>query len=308
MDTKVISFFSYKGGAGRTTLAYNVIPILAEYHFRPTKTAPIILVDMDIDSCGMSYILEIPKEDTEENCVQNLLSKGCDQRIVRPISDHPFFGKLIPVGNKFGYAENNAILFLPAKDVKNVDASGAPNYNDANNPFRDGLTQLIEACREYEIPAVILDSAVGNNATANASNQVADVVVSCMRPTTQFVEGTKRFFDAVESTNSPWGKKPRKVIFVPNVVPREELEIDDQSYPTTAINKIINMTAKLAEKNSRSGNTYVRDMLGRNNFGIPALTLFMWLECQLFTMEDLGEQEKDVLERYKKLAKLISEA
>ena len=26
---KIINFFSYKGGAGRSTLAYNIIPILA---------------------------------------------------------------------------------------------------------------------------------------------------------------------------------------------------------------------------------------------------------------------------------------
>ena len=46
---KIISYFSYKGGAGRSTLAYNTIPILASEYFRPTKESPMIVVDMDIE-------------------------------------------------------------------------------------------------------------------------------------------------------------------------------------------------------------------------------------------------------------------
>ena len=58
-ETKTISYFSYKGGAGRSTLAYNTIPLLANNHFRPTKESPMIILDMDIDSCGMSYLLGV---------------------------------------------------------------------------------------------------------------------------------------------------------------------------------------------------------------------------------------------------------
>lgn len=308
MDTKVISFFSYKGGAGRSTLAYNIIPILAEEHIRPSKASPIIVVDMDIDSCGMSYLLEVEKQVTDENCVQYLLSKGCGNERAPSISEDPFFSKLLPVGNKFGYADNNAVLFLPAKDVKNVDGSSSSNYNDANNPFRRGLEQLVSASEKFNVPAIILDSAVGNNATANASNQVADVVVCCMRPTKQFVNGTVRFFETLNSAESPWGKKPRKIILVPNVVPQEEMVIDDFWYPGVAVDAIINEAALLAEKNSRTGNFYVRDMLGRSEFGIPALTSFMWREAQLYTMKELSEPEKLVLERYRKLSAIINEA
>ena len=56
---KTISFFSYKGGAGRSTLAYNVIPILAAEYIQPTAESPIIVVDTDVDSCGMSYLLKV---------------------------------------------------------------------------------------------------------------------------------------------------------------------------------------------------------------------------------------------------------
>ena len=39
---KIISYFSYKGGAGRSTLAYNTIPLIARNHLHPTKENPIV--------------------------------------------------------------------------------------------------------------------------------------------------------------------------------------------------------------------------------------------------------------------------
>ena len=111
MSTKVISYFSYKGGAGRSTLAYNTIPLLARNHFCPTKESPLIVVDMDIDSCGMSYLLDVANEAIKEDaCVQYILREGCDPSRADSISNHATLKKLIPVGEKFGYPVNEAIL------------------------------------------------------------------------------------------------------------------------------------------------------------------------------------------------------
>ena len=73
---KVISYFSYKGGAGRSTLAYNTIPILAKYHLHPTKDHPIIIIDTDLDSCGMSYLLGVDADVKDDCCTQDLLKNG----------------------------------------------------------------------------------------------------------------------------------------------------------------------------------------------------------------------------------------
>ena len=85
---KTISFFSYKGGAGRSTLAYNIIPILAAEHIQPTAESPIIVVDTDVDSCGMSYLVKAEKEVTETNCIQHLLGNPFDTRPVNNIKNH----------------------------------------------------------------------------------------------------------------------------------------------------------------------------------------------------------------------------
>lgn len=302
MDTKIISYFSYKGGAGRSTLAYNTIPILAAEHFRPTKQSPMIVVDMDLDSCGMSYLLEVENSVTDENCVQHLLKEGMDNECKGSISEHSAFKNLFPVGNKFGYHDNEAILFLPAKDMKNVDTNGRSNYSDKNNPFRPKLENFIEKCDEFKVPAVIFDSSVGNNGTANVVNQLANIIVCCMRPTTQFVNGTLRYLNSFESVAD--GRK--KIVLVPNVVPQEKTVIDGQMYPLRAIERILDKFMPLIQSGDEVfGVSYEDSMLDYKEFGIPAVKNFMWREGQLYTQEYCDENEKVVLERYKKLSNVI---
>ena len=304
--TKVISFFSYKGGAGRSTLAYNVIPLLAKYHLHPTKDRPIILIDTDLDSCGMSYLLGVDADVKDDCCTQSLLKNGLTDTS-RPayIWQHPNFKDLFAVGDKFGY-EKEAILFLAAKDMKNVNNQS--NYTDGNNPFATSLRAFVDFCGDYGVPAVILDAAVGNNATANATNQVSNIVVCCMRPTIQFVNGTVRFLKSLEQGKSLPGRK--KIIAVPNVIPQEEWVVDDKVYPKYAINRITTQFEMLADNVPDSVPiTYNLDMLDSKEFGIPMVKSFMWREGQLSTMDEsrLDENEKVVLERYKKLAAIICE-
>jgi len=302
---KVISYFSYKGGAGRSTLAYNTIPILAKEHFQPTKNQPIIIIDTDLDSCGMSYLLGVDADVKDDCCTQDLLKNGL-KSLERPefIWQHPNFKDLFAVGDKFGY-EKDAILFLPAKDVKNVDDQG--NYNDANNPFVEKLNNFIEFCKYYKVPAVILDSAVGNNAIANATNQVSKVVVCCMRPTIQFVNGTVRFLKTIENGGGSFDGR-KKIVVVPNVIPQETVTVDDRKYPDYAISRITNQFNMLADNLSEDSKiTYRLDMLNTSEFGIPAIPSFMWREGQLATQTELNENEKLALERYRKLAAVISE-
>lgn len=308
MSTKVISYFSYKGGAGRSTLAYNTIPLLARNHLRPTKEAPIIVVDMDIDSCGMSYLLDVANEEIKEDaCVQYVLREGCDPGRAASISDHATLKKLIPVGNKFGYPVNEAILFLPAKDIKNVDTAGNFNYGDSNSPFLSSLQSFIDVCESYNVPAVIFDSAVGNQATANVANQLANVIVCCMRPTTQFVDGTARYLESLDSdSGSPLGGGRKKIVLVPNVVPQEHVVIDNHNYPDMAIKRIrIRLNHIINDRDEDDDIIYNTDMLDINEFGIPAVKSFMWREGQLATQAELNENEELVLRRYEKLAAIM---
>ena len=141
MKTKVISYFSYKGGAGRSTLAYNTVPLLVNEHIKPTKESPVVIVDLDIDSCGLSYLLGVQADQIRDDaCVQHVLANGCNPD---PMNAHIYeadlLKEMIPVGNKLGYEINEAVLFLPAKDIKNVKKTN--NYDDDN--FCEYMAQII---------------------------------------------------------------------------------------------------------------------------------------------------------------------
>ena len=298
MRTKVISYFSYKGGAGRSTLAFNTIPLLLNEHIQPTADAPVVIVDMDIDSCGLSYLLDVQADQIQDDaCVQYILANGCDAE------DMTIFNHLIPVGNKLGYALNEAVLFLPAKDNRNVNKTSHSNYEDDN--FLKRLENFVDACEEKNVPAIILDSAVGNQATALVANNLARVIVCCMRPTTQFVEGTARYLQKQDSDDATvTGRK--KCILVPNVVPQGQVEIDSLLYPSYAIDRFYQIFSDfIGDRDEDADWQYNAEMLDPDAFGIPAVPSFMWRESQLYTQDRLDECEQIALERYRKLAGII---
>lgn len=305
---KTISFFSYKGGAGRSTLAYNVIPILAAEHIKPTPESPIIVVDTDVDSCGMSYLLKAEKKVTETNCIQHLLGNPFDSKATRTISEHPFLSQLIPVGNAYGYEDNDAILLLPAKDNKNIGKDAKNNYAEASGfSYMESMKSFLEVCdRRFDIPAVIFDSSVGNTALANISNEAATIIVCVMRPTIQFVNGTRRYLLGVENDEKMFSGD-KHIVLVPNVIPQDKVTINDQNYPDAAISKIRNDFPD--DFGDGSANEYHFDMLDRDEFGIPAVGRFMWIEDALYTkpVSELNDNERLALGRYRKLAQLLDD-
>ena len=106
----ITTFFSYKGGAGRSTTCLNTIPFIAERE-EAFSRAPLILVDMDIESAGMTYLLNKQDAFKGKNDVKILLknqeswsaNKYCE------LEEHPFYQWLVPVGNQLGLADNKAV-------------------------------------------------------------------------------------------------------------------------------------------------------------------------------------------------------
>lgn len=308
-----ITFFSYKGGAGRSTLAYNTIPILANEYYKPTKESPMIVIDMDIDSCGMSYLLGADKHVTPENSIQSFLRDSKLARVrASSIQEHPLLSTLCPVGNAYGYHDNDAILLFPAMDGQLIDENTQSNYSDNGNPYAEAFRSFQKLCKEqFNVPAIILDSAVGNNATANISNAAANTIVCCMRPTTQFTNGTYRYLYGLENDELNGVSIQKKtfrnkdIILVPNVIPQNQITINGKYYPDAAITKIRSDFKYFDDEDL--ANKYHFEMLEHDEFGIPAVDKFMWCEDVLYNQDKstLNVNEKTALERYHKLAKLI---
>lgn len=297
-----ISCFSYKGGAGRSTLAMNIVPFLADA-LGATEEKPLILVDMDIDSCGITYFLDIKKfsqETMDKFSVQALFgTNGAPQTdlYAESAKDHVLFSHLRGVG-QFFHRPERSILCLPAQPGASLGANNS-NYDSSRS---GNLEKFLKECNEWDICGVLLDSAVGDQLTAKWSNNAADIILCCLRPTEQFREGTSRFFDNFDKNIA----QHKKIIIVPNVVPTEPLTIQEEEgqmhYPDHAKEEIL----KAFQDNIESGkNEYCMDMLKGNLFGVPKVDRFMWHESVLVNASDLTKSEEEALKSYQAIVETI---
>lgn len=292
---KKISFFSYKGGAGRSSLAYNTIPLIAE-KLEATPENPILLLDLDIDSAGMTFLLQCGDLDENAYSVQDVIM-GRILGLTRtpddtPLSAHPFFNNLIPVGDKFGLKGNNnrSILFLPIKT--GAEVSFKSSFDSATN----SLLKIVNLARLYNCKAIIFDTPTGDQLTARWAFDASTEIITAMKITYQFRKGTTNF---LKRKDREYGGK--NFIIVPNCVPREEIVIDGIPFNYSAVRNEIKNTLIECVKN----NTVNVDMLEGEKFGVPEVKRFKLKEGILYTLDSLTPDELEAFDSYKHVVDIV---
>lgn len=294
-----ISFFSYKGGSGRSSALVNTVPFIAR-ELKANSVHPIILVDMDMDSTGLTYLLHQEEAVKNHLTIQKVMTDpivGGNRYLAGGPQDHPFFKSLIKVGQVFGL-EDASVLLLPAEAGAAVGKDGS-NKNISNCNYQK-IDNVLRISENYQCSAVIFDSSAGDQETAKVCNEKAKVIVCCMRPTIQFQEGTMEYFNRMNQSI-----RNKHVILLPNAVSRDIIEVDGKKYPMTAKNGI---RSTFQEKFADTGNIIHLDAFVGSYFGIPLVKRFLWQEAILATFppEKLSDDEKDALEMYEYVAKLIT--
>ncbi|MCR5348959.1 MAG: hypothetical protein K6E59_05075 [Bacilli bacterium] len=289
-------FFSYKGGSGRSSTLANVVPFLFEGESKPSKEHPVILVDMDLDSTGLTILCGKSKE-VESNpnafTVSDVLEEGFsyDQQ-----------GLLMPVGKVFGQ-EPESVLLLPARpgDYKGRDNSSKSVGANAASHLKS-FTKIWEKYGGY---AIIFDSSSGDQETATQSVLNSNLIVCCMRPTTQFLEGTVSYFKRL-SSQCP----SINVLIVPTAVPQQEYVLDGRTYPQQAKATILNRFQAEFEDDESLYFDYgaIRRSSGVS-FGVPLVRRFQWEECILkATQSDSKNQDEiDAMGTYRYIAEKIKD-
>lgn len=290
---QVISFFSYKGGSGRTSLLYNTVPFLAD-ELKATSEEPIIILDLDIDSKGLSFLLKGPNGVSSDINALHVLNRdaiitGCSMNKAK------FFEKMLPVGKLLGLGEarESSVLFISAN---NITKYMQENTFDSKN-FE--LDYFVAICARMNCKALILDNPAGAQLSGDLALSVSDKIVTVMRITRQFREGTVEFIREAGERFS--GKQ---FIIVPNVVPR-----DSNNYSIEKILKSIEAGIKDVENDE---NEYNLDLFTQGNRGINEVNLFKFEEVNLRRKLESGyaaleEDENRAMEMYKKLAWVLAD-
>lgn len=286
---KNISFFSYKGGSGRTSMLYNVLPILAK-ELGATPEEPIIVLDMDIDSKGLSYLVDVKsKINTIE--ILKLDDDAYDDIEDVSISMHPFFRQLAAIGEDVGLSEemDEAILFVSAHSTNedNKFLNGKDNFDMACR----SLKKLNRLCQDYNCKAIIMDTPSGGQLSGDVALSISNKIITVMRITSQFQKGTMEFLADLDKRFS--GKE---FILVPNAVP----DATGTKFNIRAIlDSIGNQATRIINEN-----TLNLKMLSGEATGINEVRLFKFAETNLNMVKDreLLDDELRALDCYKKLA------
>lgn len=290
---QVISFFSYKGGSGRTSLLYNTVPFLAD-ELKATSEEPIIILDLDIDSKGLSFLLKGPNGVSSDINALHVLNRdaiitGCSMNKAK------FFEKMLPVGKLLGLGEarETSVLFISANNIAKYMQE---NTFDSKN-FE--LDYFVAICARMNCKALILDNPAGAQLSGDLALSVSDKIVTVMRITRQFREGT---FEFIREAGERFSGK--QFIVVPNVVPR-----DSNNYSIEKILKSIEAGIKDVENDE---NEYNLDLFTQGNRGINEVNLFKFEEVNLRRKLESGyaaleEDESRAMEMYKKLAWVLAD-
>lgn len=304
MKTKIITFHSYKGGSGRTSTTINTLPCLVETLGADAKH-PILMIDMDLDSAGMTYLLKLDEHfgsrdsyDAKKFLIGSELRWSDEE--TDDILNHELISKFVPVGNAVG-VENGSVLFLGVNDRLSYDnnqmSGGKENY----------IKKLYSLCKNNNLPAIIMDSASGDQFAAQLATQKATEIVCCMRPTFQFRKGTFNYLSRSAEKNAN-----TLYILLPTVVPVKDVELEGESQKEAAIESIrwnIGKLKQMCEKEGKRLNIN-ETFIDPDMFGINEVQRFKWHEGVLNEIKmhtELVADEVEAFKRYHKLAEVIKE-
>ncbi|MGB9179547.1 MAG: AAA family ATPase [Pyrinomonadaceae bacterium] len=263
---KVITCFSYKGGAGRTTAAANIAAALASISENvgsidvPLRRK-VAIIDLDVFSAGTHRVFEISNENIEQfvkegrPCVQDYLREQmAPSRYVEEggiMRDHPFMGNFLM---KRGGANNchPEFTLFPAKPDPDVRFIVQKQHE---NVLIELLMEL--ESKEHGFDYVILDGESGVRQMADIAVRLADVVLMFFRLTWQHIEGTLNTAIDFEKKNF---KKP--FYLVPTCVPLVSGEDNVYRDNAPGLVELVELTKRIPEDTSPSLNEYAHEHRG----------------------------------------------
>jgi MinD-like ATPase involved in chromosome partitioning or flagellar assembly len=201
----VVTFYSFKGGVGRTTALAITAGLLAEAGRR------VAMVDFDLEAPGLSVMLQsVEREDTKYGVLDYIY-----QRWLTPEEDVPSIADCI---RRVGHGGSDLFLVPAGAYDENyihrlADFDVEKYYRREPNPVR----QLVKDISDYLNPDVILvDARTGFDETsAVALFDLADLAIVCFAPNEQNYRGLKWVIKAIYKQKQSHGKPDLRFVLTP---------------------------------------------------------------------------------------------
>lgn len=212
-ELRVITFYSFKGGAGRTVCTANLAHFIAQRR-QATASNKVLLIDMDLDSAGLTIMLDHFKTFRDKAWNATRIITG-DFDLGNIQNEAILFEEALQdISEKVSMPEGT-VLFLGAEVI------GREEFI-LTSRARDRIYDLLNICKGRGIGTILIDSASGRQETAQLCHRISDVIVYCCRLTNQFVVGTtnslSHFMEQCAETD---GNAPNILIY-PVAVPEIE--------------------------------------------------------------------------------------
>ena len=219
----IVTFYSFKGGVGRSTALGLVAGILA------TRNRRVVMVDFDLEAPGISVLFQkdLEKINEEQYGVLDYLH----QRYLTPDLDIPTIEHCISQVN----LDTRGELFLvPAGEynenyihrLADLDRHTLQSFYRGERGEINPVKQLISDIKERLDPDVILiDARPGfNDTSAIALFDLADTAIICFSPTDQSFEGLRWVVQATKKQRDYQGKPDLRFLLTPIAPVGDELQ------------------------------------------------------------------------------------
>jgi len=216
----VVTFYSFKGGVGRSTALGLVAGILA------TRNRRVVMVDFDLEAPGISVLFQNDLETINEE--QYGVLDYLHQRYLTPDQNIPTIDNCICQVN---LGTRGELFLVPAGEynenyihrLADLDRHTLQSfYRGEINP----VEQLISDIKDRLDPDVILiDARPGfNDTSAIALFDLADTAIICFSPTDQSFQGLRWVVQAVKKQRDYQGKPDIRFLLTPIPPVGDELQ------------------------------------------------------------------------------------
>ena len=230
---KIITFYSYKGGTGRSMALANVAWILASNGKR------VLMIDWDLEAPGLHRYVHPFLRDKELKASDGVIEFVVNfaAAAVTPPADDAELEKLwyLPLANVLRYATSlewdsfrkpGLLDFIPSGRQGAAYATSVNFFNWQQFYEKLGGHAFLEAAKEKmraSYDYILIDSRTGVSDTSGICTiQMPDMVVLCFTLNTQSIEGAAAVAESIEQQRSDGVKKTIRILPVPTRVEERE--------------------------------------------------------------------------------------